>query len=353
MSLKSFLWPRWPGQAPAKVPGQAPKPMPVSFFGMAVGTLAWGHSWQAAAQVWPLPTVLVHLAMALGLGLWVLLLLAYARTWWRAPEAARAELELPVPSAMAALLPVSTLLAAISLKTLAPAVAWVLLGLGLVAQLVLGMWLSGRFWQGGRAPESINASVYLPAVAQNFVAATALASFGWTTLAGLFFGAGLFSWLALESMVMGRSATQAPLDAVQRPLQGIQLAPAVVGGLSYMALSSGPPDLMAHMLLGYGLYQALLAARLLPWTLQSGFAPSYWAFSFGVMALATLALRMQARAPEEALWQLLAPVLFGVANLVMATLLWLTLGLARQGRLWPTAVPAPAPPSTSPKPIVP
>jgi tellurite resistance protein len=349
MSLKSFLRPCWvPGQAPAQVPGQAPtQAMPVSFFGMAVGTLAWGHSWQAAAQVWPLPPVLVHLAMALGLGLWVLLLLAYAHTWWRAPGAARAELKLPVPSAMVALLPVSSLLAAITLKTLAPAVAWVLLGLGLVAQLVLGLWLSGRFWQGGRAPESINATVYLPAVAQNFVAATALASFGWTTLASLFFGAGLFSWLALESMVMNRAATLTPLDAAQRPLQGIQLAPAVVGGLSYMALTSGPPDLMAHMLLGYGLYQALLATRVLPWTTQAGFGPSYWAFSFGVMALATMALRMQIRAPEEALWQLLTPVLFGVANGVMATLLWRTLGLARQGRLWPTAVPAPASPNAA------
>ena len=345
MSLKRFLWPRWvPAQAPGQDPTQA---MPVAFFGMAVGTLAWGHSWQAAAQVWPLPPVLVHLAMALGLGLWVLLLLAYAHTWWRAPGAARAELKLPVPSAMVALLPVSTLLAAITLKTLAPAVAWVLLGLGLVAQLVLGLWLSGRFWQGGRTPESINASVYLLAVAQNFVAATALASFGWTTLASLFFGAGLFSWLALESMVMNRAATLTPLDAAQRPLQGIQLAPAVVGGLSYMALTSGPPDLMAHMLLGYGLYQALLATRLLPWTTQAGFGPSYWAFSFGVMALATMALRMQIRAPEEALWQLLTPVLFGVANGVMATLLWRTLGLARQGRLWPTAAPAPASPNAA------
>ena len=41
--------------------------MPVSFFSMAVGTLAWGHIWQAAALVWPLPTWLVTVASALGL----------------------------------------------------------------------------------------------------------------------------------------------------------------------------------------------------------------------------------------------------------------------------------------------
>ena len=307
--------------------------IPVSFFSMAVGTLAWGHSWQAAAQVWPLPAVLVDLASGLGLALWFVLLMAYARKWWRQADAARLELDHPVQSAMAALLPVSTLLAAITLKPLLPPVAWVLLGIGLSAQLALGVWSVGRFWQGGRSPESLNASVYLPAVAQNFVAATAAASFGWTSLGGLFFGAGLFSWLALESLVLNRAATLTPMDVAQRPLQGIQVAPAVVGGLSYLSLTSGPPDLMAHMLLGYGLYQALLAARLLPWTTEAAFAPSYWAFSFGMMALASMALRILARAPDETLWQLLGPVLFGVANLVMATLAWRTLALAREGRL--------------------
>jgi tellurite resistance protein len=165
-------------------------------------------------------------------------------------------------------------------------------------------------------------------------------------LASLFFGAGLFSWLALESLVLHRAATLAPLDVAQRPLQGIQVAPAVVGGLSYLSLTSGPPDLMAQMLLGYGIYQALLAARLLPWTGQAVFAPSYWAFSFGMMAMATMALRMCARAPDELLWQLLAPVLFVVANAVMAVLGWRTAGLAWQGRLLaaaPQTSPATAP----------
>lgn len=316
--------------------------IPVSFFSMAVGTLAWGHSWQAAAQVWPLPAVFVSLASALGLGLWFVLWVAYAYTWWHQAAAARLELDHPVQSAMIALLSVSTLLATMTLKPWAPALAVALLVVAVLAQLVLGLWSVGRFWQGGRAPETVNASVYLPGVAQNFVAATALASFGWTSLASLFFGAGVFSWLALESLVLNRAATLTPLDIAQRPLQGIQIAPAVVGGLSYLSLTSGAPDLMAHMLLGYGLYQALLAARLLPWTAQAEFAPSYWAFSFGIMALASMALRMLARAPDEVLWQVLGSLLFGVANLVMATLLWRTVGLVLQGRLLPRVSPVPS-----------
>ena len=325
---------------------QERKYIPVSFFGMAVGALAWGHAWRVATQVWPLPPVLAQLAAAVGLLIWLTVLLAYGLKWWQQRQAARLELDHPVMSAMAALGPVSTLLAAMTLQPWVPELAWALFGLALGAQLLLGLWLVSRFWQGGRAAETINASVYLPAVAQNFVAATASASLGWTTLGALFFGAGVFSWLALQPLVWGRAATLAPLAAAQRPLQGIELAPPVVGGLSYLALTSGPPDLLAKMLLGYGLYQGLLALRLSPWTRQAGFAPTYWAFSFGVMALATMALRFLERAPQELLWQYLAPLAFAVANGVMALLLWHTAALARQGRLLPAAA-APASGATS------
>lgn len=61
-----------------------PVNMPVSFFSMAVGTLAWGYSWQAASRVWPLPTWLVTVASALGL-------------WWaRAPDEQLWQLLAPV-----------------------------------------------------------------------------------------------------------------------------------------------------------------------------------------------------------------------------------------------------------------
>ena len=313
--------------------------MPASFFSMAVGALAWGHAWRAATEVWRLPPWLAHAAAALGLLIWLALLLAYAAKWRAHPQAVQQELAHPVQSAMAALAPVTVLLASLTLQPVWLGLAWALLVLGLAAQLALGLWVVGRFWQGGQAPDSLNTSVYLPAVAQNLVAASAAASFGLTALGGLFFGAGILSWLALESMVLSRASMQAAIPVPQRPLFGIQVAPALVAGVSYMSLTSGPPDLLAHMLLGYGLYQALLAVRLWPWIHEAAFAPSYWAFSFGVMAMATMALRLLERAPSEWLWQLLAPVLFAVANAVMALLLWHTWALARRGNLWPVAVP--------------
>jgi tellurite resistance protein len=54
-----------------------------------------------------------------------------------------------------------------------------------------------------------------------------------------------------------------------RPLLGIQLAPAVVGGVTWTSINAGITDLFAQILLSYGLYQALLLIRLLPWICQA------------------------------------------------------------------------------------
>ena len=36
-------------------PASRPGPMPVAFFGIAVGALALAGAWRAAARVWPVP----------------------------------------------------------------------------------------------------------------------------------------------------------------------------------------------------------------------------------------------------------------------------------------------------------
>jgi tellurite resistance protein len=92
------------------------------------------------------------------------------------------------------------------------------------------------------------------------------------------------------------------------------------------------------MLLGYGLYQALLLLRLWPWIARQPFTPSYWAFSFGVAALPTLAMRLLAGGATGPL-EWLAPALFVAANLLVGLLVLKTLALLARGSLWPAATP--------------
>ncbi|MFL9855482.1 dicarboxylate transporter/tellurite-resistance protein TehA [Paraburkholderia madseniana] len=315
--------------------------IPVSFFGIAVGALAFANLWRVAIRVWHLPTIAGDVFSVAALVVWLVVLLAYGHKWLTHAAEARAEMQHPVQSSFAALGPVSSLLAAQLLQPYAHSVALALFGVAVVAQLVLGVYLHGRLWQGGRKPELITPAIYLPTVASSFVAGTAAAAFGFHQLGGLFFGAGVLSWLAIESMILHRAAVHEALPEALRPILGIQLAPPVVGGVTYLSLSSGTPELVALMLLGYGLYQALLLLRLLPWIRQQAFVPGYWAFSFGVAALPTMAIRMVERGATGPL-EWIAPVLFVAANVVIGVFVVKTLGLLVQGKLIPATV-APQP----------
>jgi tellurite resistance protein len=308
--------------------------IPVAFFSIAVGSLAFANLWRVAIRVWHLPTVAGEVITAAALAVWVVILLAYAHKWLTHADEARAEMQHPVQSSLAALGPVSSLLAAQALLPYTHTGALVLFGVAVVAQLALGMFLHGRFWQGGRKPELITPAIYLPTVAPSFVAGTAAAALGFHQLGGLFFGAGLLSWLAIESLILNRAAVHESMPEALRPLLGVQLAPPVVGGVTYLSLSSGTPDLFALILLGYGLYQALLLLRLLPWIRQQAFVPGYWAFSFGVAALPTMAVRMVERG-STGLLEWIAPVLFVAANVVIAILVVKTLELLVRGKLIP------------------
>ncbi|WP_244815975.1 dicarboxylate transporter/tellurite-resistance protein TehA [Caballeronia sp. Lep1P3] len=309
-------------------------PMPVAFFGIAVGALALAGAWRAAAQVWRIPQQLPALLTALALVVWIALLVAYAHKWLTQRDDALGELRHPVQSSFAALIPVSTMLAAQAVQTYSRDAAIALYVAGVASQLALGAYLHGRFWQGGRNPELTTPAVYLPTVAPSFVAGTAAAGLGWTQLGALFFGAGVFSWLAIESIVLHRAAVHEPLPEALRPSLGIQLAPPVVGGVSYLAITHGVPDLFAYMLLGYGLYQAIMLARLVPWIRQRAFSPSYWAFSFGVGALPTMAIRMLERGAQGPV-EWIAPAAFVAANAIIAMLVFGTLKAAASGQLMP------------------
>ncbi|RKU00063.1 dicarboxylate transporter/tellurite-resistance protein TehA [Burkholderia sp. Nafp2/4-1b] len=303
---------------------------------MAVGTLALSQAWLVAERIWPSAIKPSRWFGVLGLLIWAVLLLAYVSKWCWRRNAALAEMRDPLSSSLAALGPVSTMLASVALLFWSRQAGMVLWLSGLIWQVALGLWVYGRFWKGGHAPTSVTAAVYLPAVAQNLVAGMSSAAFGWSQLGVLFFGAGMFSWLALESMILSRAATHTPLPEAQRPLLGIQVAPAVVAGVCYTSLRLEAADFFVQMLLGYGLYQAGLALRLLPWIWRDTFSPSYWSFSFGVAALANLALRLHERSPST-VTAVLAPLTLVGASLVIGGLLLGTLHLTWQGRLLPSA----------------
>jgi tellurite resistance protein len=305
-------------------------PVPASFFSMILGLVGLGSCWRVTTKIWHLPAWIGEVIMLIAVAVWLVLLLLYVNTWLWAREEALAEFEHPILCCFTGLVPVSTVLVALAIAPYSRAIAVALFTVGAIGQLSFGVYRSGQLWMGGRQSETTTPVLYLPTVAGGFISATVASALGYREWGVLFFGMGIFSWLALESIILQRLYRLDALPKPLRPTLGIQLAPPVVGCVAYLSITSGQPDTFAQILFGYGLLQALILLRLMPWLFQQPFAASYWAFTFGIAALALSALRFVERGMTGAM-EGLAVLLFIGANIVIGSI---ALGTIRLSQIW-------------------
>ena len=306
--------------------------VPAPFFGIVIGLAGLGTVWRWAHQVWGLPTVVGEAIIGLSIALWVVLTILYIAKWTVAREDASAEVADPVQCCFVGLIGVATMLVGGGIQPHSPALAVVLFTAGAAFALGFAVWRTGSLWQGEREQAATTAVLYLPSVAGSFVTSITGAALGYADWSQVIFGGGLFSWLGIESVLLARMLMGPELAAALRPTLGIQLAPASVGAVAYLSVTKGSPDVFAHALIGYGVLQLLILLRLLPWIGAGGFTPSYWAFTFGITALATAALKLLACGDSGAIADL-AAVLFGVANLAVAAVMIGTVLLAMRQKL--------------------
>jgi len=293
--------------------------VPVSFFAIVLGLSGLGSAWRIASAIWGLPRYIGEGVLALASVVWLVLLISYVYKWLKARSDAVAELGHATLCCFVGLVGVSTMLVGGAALPYSRSFAMVLFGAGASYTVAFAVWRMGSLDMGGRDPSANTAILYLPAVAGSFVAATVAGALGHADWGQYAFGAGLFSWLAIESVLLHRLYTAPAMAPPLRPTMGIQLAPPAVGTMAYLSITSGPPGLFAHALLGYAVLQALVLIRLLPWIREQPFGVSYWAFGFGVTALAIAPLLMIQRGDSGPVL-LLAPPLFVAANVIIALL---------------------------------
>jgi tellurite resistance protein len=306
--------------------------LPASFFGIALGLIGMGNDWRIAAEIWRAPKVVAELIMLLGVLVWAVVLILYGAKWLFARPAALAEARHSIDSCFVGLVGVTTMLVALAVLPYVRGVAALLFETGALFTLCFSLWRTGELWKGERDIATNTPVLYLPTATGGFVAATVAMALGYREVAQLAFGAGVFAWLALESVVLHRLYSGPCMVAALRPTLGIQLSPPTVGAVACIGVMGDSAGLVPHAMLGYALLQGLLLLRLLPWICKQAFTPSYWGFAFGTTALSGLTLRLVERG-DGALVGVLAPILFLVANLVIALLVFETLCLLVSGRL--------------------
>ncbi len=265
---------------------------------------------------------------------WVCWVALYGLKWLLHTNPAIAEVAHPVQRCFIPLAGLSTMLMAGAVLPHAQVPGEILFGLGAASGIGFGVWRTGALWRGERESWTTTAVLYLPTVGGCFVAAIIASAIGYFDWAQLAFGAGLFSWIAIDSVLLHRMLTGPQLVEALRPTRGIQLAPAPVAALAYLSAVPTGPIVIAHLLLGYGLLQGFILLRMAKWIKKSAAPASFWGFTFGGTAIATAPLRLVARGDTGAISDL-APVLFVVANILVFGVAILTVRAAFKRSLFP------------------
>ena len=134
------------------------------------------------------------------------------------------------------------------------------------------------------------------------------------------FGSGVLCWLLLGSTILNRLFFRPALPDTLVPTLAIEVAPPVVAGIAYFALTGGATNLIARVLGGYAVLMVLVQLRLLPVYARLRLTPGFWAFTFSYAAAATYALLWISREkpPGAALYSVLIVVLITAFIAVIA-----------------------------------
>lgn len=292
--------------------------VPASTFSVVLGVSGLGQSWRVAEHLWGINARVGEGLLVLATAVWASLLCAYIVHVIRHPEMIRGEFEHPVAGGTPALLGVATFLISQAVTIWSTSWAWALLIAGVIWHLMFSAWHTGTLWLGGRQPDDTAPTLYLPTVAGSFTGAAAFGALNQPSWGWLFLGTGVFSWLALEPLIIQRLWSGNSLPVAQRSLLGIQFAPPVVCASAMLVIEPGLPAEWLLMLLGYGLFQTLVGVRLKSWLKEQPFGYTWWAFSFGVVSGTVVCLKLAVRGVPSAI-ALSWPVFIG-ANLFISYL---------------------------------
>jgi tellurite resistance protein len=313
-----------------------------NLFGISYGLAGLATCWGYAAMLKLAPAavaVLLFLATAVA---WVALTARYARQVRERPGGLLAELADPVFGPFVSLVPIVGMLVAIGVLPYAHALGSALFGVFAAITTALAGWMVGQWIIEDLDLEQLHPGYVLPTVAGGLVAAIGAALVGWPGLAHAFFGFGLVSWLALDSVILTRLFFRPPLPRPLTPTLAIEVAPPALAGLAYLAITHGRVDAVALALGGYTLLAVIVQLRLIPVYRRVGFVPGFWSFAFSYAAVATFALHWlnYGKPAGYRLWSYL--VLLAITAFIAALAVWTVRAIGRGGFL-PSATGRPRP----------
>ena len=288
-----------------------------------MGLAGLGLSARAAATVFPgvlrAPAYFTELWVALGALFLAALLPLYLLKLFKFPAAVKEDFTNPATLGFCGALPVGMTLVAGGIAPYSVFIGNLLWGAGCALLLAFQIWALVRWLSGGIELAKLNAGWLIILVGGIVVPGPGIA-LGHVEASRFFFGVSATIAPVLTALLLYRAMVAAPLPEALRPSWFILLVPPSLIYANGVALFAFD---FLEILYFFGVVLAIAllvyARNFMRWP----FAPSWWAFTFPLDALAYAAARYAQSHPSMP-WKLVAAAALAVATLFVVVVLWKT-----------------------------
>lgn len=309
--------------------------IPPNLFAIPFGIAGLADVWAAARPILHNSAAVYNSLYIAAAALWAIILAAYGAQGVRR---VRADARDPVMGPFVSLAVITPTLVSGALAAYAFDAARVLVSVFIALTVVFAGWLTGQWIAAPLDLDAAHPGYFLPAAAGGLIAAFAAVQVHLHLLAEVLFGMGVISWVLLGSLLLVRLFFRPMFPAPVVPTLAIEIAPPVVAGIAYFALTDGKTDIFAAGLAGYAVLMGLVQVRLAPLYLKLHLSPSTWAFTFTYAAAANDALFwIQARNPSGA--TAYAAITAGLITVFIGVIAVLSVVALVRGRFLPKPVP--------------
>ena len=285
----------------------------LNLFGMPLGLTGLAGCWSAAVTALHAPTWPSDVLFGAGAILWLILTALYVGSGARRTGMFQADLKHPLSGPFAAYIPLIGILLAAHYSVLYPAVgAWVcticIVFLAIVAARLFAHWVAG-----GVPLDAVHPGYFVPVVAGANVASIGFSSIGAHDAALAAFGAGLFFWLMIGTVVLIRLMMGDHLPDPLKPAMTAFLAAAATSNLAWLVAHPGELDEVQHVLIGVLVFMLIVQVILISEYRKLSFGPSWWIFTFPMASTANFSIHWAAASTVQG-WPIYAWAALGVVT---------------------------------------
>jgi len=304
---------------------------PPNLFSIPFGIAGLADVWAAARPILHNSIVVCNTLYIAAAALWAIIVVLY---FGQGLRRMRTDARDPVLGPFVSLAVITPTLLSAVLAPYAFQAARVLVSIFIALTVIFAGWMTGQWVAAPLDVDAAHPGYFLPSAAGGFIAAFAAEGVHLHLLSEVMFGLGVLSWVLLGSLLLFRLFFRPMLPTALVPTLAIELAPPVVAGVAYYALSGGRTDTFAAGLAGYALLMGFVQLRFIPLYAKLHLSPATWAFGFTYAAAANDALFwIQARRPSGA--TAYAAVTVALTTILIGAIALFTASALVRGRFLP------------------